>query len=636
VQNTYFAYHETPIGKETQLDKTVAQDVFTKGIREIIFKEGVTEEQLAVLYRAFALSQEEIAMKSGISSILWENGVSHIQVTESGLDEVIRTKTPRADDPALSRAPTRKLDPSVGQKEIVFGGRTLVLNDLMDDPVGFGASMLALAKQTRSEHESIEDRLYALYQEGGRKIREGNPDQSDILFEGLAKSVLSLEPPYREKVIVGKLYRTLDEESVNEQKETLEEQVPNDLHEIMTGRFSNEWTVPQVEELLKKSSTKKIVPPRPPFHPATSAPLEVIPLPPQLAEVARDLSEYAPEEMEALKKMSMLGMESDIIESSVRTLLFLLTLVNKSHRNDPEEKKIELFSKIVRQLEDLLSYLLKKKNYNLAVLIGQAFRNPVDQIFKPRMTEAIRKTVTQASIIETIGDMRHFVKGSPDYLAAYSYLSFMEREVTEVLLELLAEEQDRTRRKFYLDLAKEMGKNQIMLIGERLSDERWYFVRNIVNIIGESKADQSIAFLSKVARHNNFRIRQEVVKGLISIGGNQAALLLTTFLNDKEEDIQLMSIHGLVGLKGIKSDVAKPLVDFLTDRPLKRNTQELTLEVIRALGKIGSADAEPFLQGYTRIKWWKSRALQRELRAAALRAIEEIKRRGSDGGRTTR
>lgn len=636
VQNTYFTYHQIPIGREAQLDKTIVQDLFAKGVREIIFKDGVTEEQLIVLYRALALSPEEIAMKSGISSILWENGSTHIKITESGLDEIIMTKTTRGEDATPAKTPTRTLDPSVGKKEIVFGGRTLVLNDLMDNPVGFGASMLALATQTRGEHESIEDRLYALYQEGGRKIREEDPDQSDILFEGLAKSVLSLEPPYREKIVAGKLYRELDEESVNEQKDAPEEHVPNELHEILTGRFSNSWTVPQVQELLKQSSARKIVSPPPPFHPSTSAALEVIPVPPHLADIARDMAEYTPEEMQTLKKMSTLGMETDIIEASVRTLIFLLLLVKNPHRQNSEEKKIELFSRIVRQLEDMLRYLLMKKDYKLAVLIGQAFRMPVDPVFKPRMMEAIRKTVSRSGIIETLGDMRHFVKGSSDYNAAYSYMSLMEREVTEALLELLAEEKDRVTRKFYLELAKGMGKNQIMLIGERLSDERWYFVRNIVSILGESKADQAIAFLNKVARHNNIRIRQEVVKGLISIGGNKAATLLATFLNDKEAEIQLMSIRGLAGLKGIKSEVPKSLIEFLTGRPLKKNNQELTLEVISVLGKIGGADAETFLQGYTRVKWWRSRTLQMELRSAALRAMEEIKRRGSDGGRAKR
>jgi len=637
VQQTQFSYHAIAIGKEAQLNKTIAQDIFAKGVRELVFKNGVTEEQLTALYSALALSPEELAMKSGISSILWENGATHIQITESGLDEVILTKREgRSEDMKRAEITSRALNPATAQKEIVFAGRTLVLDDLMNDPVGFGASMLSLATQTRDERESIEDRLYALYLEGGRKIREEDTDQSDILFEGLAKSVLSLEPPYREKIIAGKLYRELDEESISEQKDSPEDQLPNQLHEVLTGRFSNAWTMPQVKELLKKSSAKKTVPPPSPSLPPTSATLEAVPISQDLADIARDMAEYTPEEMEALKNMGRAGMESDIIEAAVRTLLFLLLQLKEHHRPDSAGKESEMFSNVVRQLEDMLSYLLRKKDYAMALKIGRAFRMPVDPVFKPRMMEAIRKSAARSTIMETITDLRRYSKGSPDYVAAYSYLSIMEREATEVLLELLAEEKDRWTRKTYLDLAKDLGKNHILLIAEHLTDERWYYVRNIVSILGESKADQAIAFLSKVAGHKNIRIRQEVVKGLISIGGKKAASLLATFLNDREADIQLMTIRGLVAFKASGVEVAGPLLDFLAARPLKKSYQELTLEAINALGRIGGADAGEFLKRYARVKWWRSRTLQLELRSAALRAMNEIERRQGDGGRATR
>jgi hypothetical protein len=638
VQNTYLTYARTPIGKETQLNRTIAQDIFTKGVREIIFKKGVTEDQLIALYRALALSPEEIAMKSGISSLLWEDGATHIQVTESGLDEVILTKTEGgSEDAARNASPTRVLDPATAQKEIVFAGRTLVLDDLMSDPVGFGASMLSLAEQTRQEHESVEDRLYSLYLEGGRKIREEDPDQSDILFEGLAKSVLSLEPPYREKIVAGKLYRELDEENLSEQKEALEEHLPNELHEVMTGRFSNAWTMPQVKELLKQSSSKKAVPPLSPSVPPVAANLEAVPIPSDLADIASDMSEYTPEEMEALKNMSTAGMESDIIASAVHTLLYLLLQMKDHHHLASPGKEIELFSNVVHQLEDMLGYLLKKKDYKVALQIGRAFQMPVDPVFKPRMLEAMRKTASRSSIMEIIADLRRCSRNSPDYADAYSYLSIMEREATEALLELLAEEKDRSTRKAYLDFVKGLGKNQIMLIGERLADDRWYYVRNIVSILGESKGDQAIAFLSKAAGHNDVRIRQEVVKGLISIGGKKAASLLANFLNDKETDIQFMSIRGLLEVsKGTGIEVAAPLMDFLTNRPLKKSNQELTLEAIKALGRTGGADAEEFLKRYERVKWWRSRTLQFELRTASQRARQEIERRRGDGGRATR
>ena len=212
----------------------------------------------------------------------------------------------------------------------------------------------------------------------------------------------------------------------------------------------------------------------------------------------------------------------------------------------------------------------------------------------------------------------------------------LERETTEVLLELMAEEQDRGTRIFYLDLLKDVGRNQIALLGELLTHGRWYFVRNIVSVLGESKTDQAIAFLRKAADHKNVRIRQEVIKGLLTIGGKKAASILAKLLRDKDISIQMTAIHALAAFPGIGTEESKPLVAFLEDRPLKKKEQELTLEAIKALGKIGGREEMDFLKKYSIIKWWKPRKLQKDLKGAAEQAVVEITRREGDGGRTTR
>jgi HEAT repeat protein len=178
---------------------------------------------------------------------------------------------------------------------------------------------------------------------------------------------------------------------------------------------------------------------------------------------------------------------------------------------------------------------------------------------------------------------------------------------------------------------KDIGKNQIALLGEHLADARWYFVCNIVNILGESKAPQAIAFLLKVANHQNVMVRQEVIHGLISIGGKKAAGVLAKFLKDKDDEVKKTAIRAFSSFPDISAEEAKSLVDFLEEQPLKKKEQGLTLEAIKALGKIGGRDTEEFLKKYTRIRWWKSRKLQEELRAAALSAIKEITRRRSNG-----
>jgi HEAT repeat protein len=252
------------------------------------------------------------------------------------------------------------------------------------------------------------------------------------------------------------------------------------------------------------------------------------------------------------------------------------------------------------------------------------------------MAEALRKTASRASIVSAIADLRQYSRSSPEYRRSYAFVSSVERQATEVLLELLGEEEDRASRMFLLDLVKDFGKNQIALFGEYLSDERWYFVRNIVNILGESKTDQAIAFLRKAADHANVRIRQEVIKGLLSIGGKKAAGVLAKFLRDKDADILETAIRAFADMPGIGAEESAPLLAFLEDRPLKKKEQNLTLEAIRVLGKIGGRDAAEFLQRYARIRWWRPRKPQLELYDAAELARKEIERRTGDGGRAKR
>ncbi len=636
VQKTNFTYQRMPVGKEAQLNKAIAQDLFAKGIREIVLSAGVTEAELLELCRALALSSEDLAMKNGITSILWEKGAEHIKVTEAGLDEIITTKRSKGLMDKTSTgatATTEAMAPSVAKKEKVFFGRTLVLGDLISDPSGFAFSMLELAKRTRAEHESVEDRLYSLYQEAGAKIEAEHAGQSDAMFEGLAKSALSLEPNFRDSLVAGKLYKDLDTEMAAEQQSDVDQQLPSALHEIQAGRFSHAWTVQQVSTLLKKSSSKKALPSTPPVSPAE---LEAASISQDLPGIAREMAEYSPDEMERLKILGEAGMESDIFQAALHTFICLLPLAKNPLHSVPDEKELIRFSSVVRQLEDMLSFFLNGKDYDRALSIIQAFQQPVDPAFQQRIEEALKKTASKSVIIAAIGELRKHPKSSREYQSAYAYISKFERKTTEVLLELMAEEQDRPARIFYVDLLKDVGRNQIALLGELLSDNRWYFVRNIVSILGESKTDQALLFLRKAADHKNVRIRQEVIKGLLTIGGKKAASILAKLLRDGDAGVQATAIHAYGDFSGIGAEESRPLMEFLEERSLRKKELELTIDAIKTLGKIGGRDAMEFLKRYEIIRWWRPRKPQKQIKVAAEQAGEEISRRLDNGGRTKR
>ncbi|HPD56338.1 MAG TPA: HEAT repeat domain-containing protein [Smithellaceae bacterium] len=631
IHKNYFIYENMPFKKDAEFNLPIVQDLFVKGIREMIFLPGLSEEELLEFYQALALTIEEQEMKNGIASILWEKSVAHIRITETGLDEVIKTQTPRRwgeQSPGGADAASKTSDAETEKRQAGVPHRTLVLFDLIDDPLRFGENIVELAKQTLTEGESLEDRLFALYKEAGRKIDREQPEQRETLYEGLAKSVLSLDPAYRNGFIADKLYGDLDVDLSKEQPLS-EENLPGPLHEIQSGRFSDAWTIQQIAALLKKAAAK---PPEPVKPTGQLAYLEAKPVDSDIISIAAEITQYSSEEMNELRAITEANLEWDTVRAATRTLISLIPHIKNPAHIGQGEKTSTVFAGVITQMENMLDFLLKKKDYPYATLIVHALQMPTETEYRAKVSEALSKASARTVLMDAIRELRSHVMDSPEYRAIFQYLSMFERETTEVLLKLLAEEKERKARIFYLDLAKEISKNQTALLGRYLSDDRWYLVRNIVNIMAESKEDQAMAYFRKAADHKNVRIRQEIIHSLQSIGGKKAVSFLARFLSDEEEEVQKTALQAFARFPGISEDEAVFLINFLNSRPLSKKEQNLTLMAIGVLGNIGGRQARDYLKKYTKVRWWRPRKLQEELKTAAQRAIKEISWRMGDGG----
>jgi HEAT repeat protein len=621
VQKNYLSVENIPFAKESDINKPIANDLYSKEIRKVLFSAGLGEAELLDFYQLLALSAEEIKGKGGISFILWEKNFAHIKITEAKLDEVITAPIAGILE---KKDPDEKDELIMPRETIGFPGRTLVLTDLNSDPSGFGANMVELAKQTKTEEESVEDKLFALYKEAGKNIDEGDPSQRETLYQGLAKSVLSLDSRYRDGFIAGKLFGEYDAEIFDEEERQGNQYLPSMTHEVITGRFSNHWTLQQITILLKKTAAKQTD--------TTSSyngtgEFHAEPIDPDIVKEVTEINAYSSQYLEDIQAIADRGDEADIMECTTWTLISLIPFLNDQQQEQNKDNVTQVSAGVMKQLEKSLEYFLRQNNYEIVLQIVQALQIPMDDPLKKMVSEVINKALPKSSIVKAIEELHKAAEGSAQYHSVYSYLIAFEQEATQVLLELLAEEKDRNIRFFYLDLVKDIGKNQIALLGKHLSDVRWYFVRNIVIILGESKADQALTFLKKVAGHKDTRIRHEVIQGLIAIGGKKVVPIVASFFTDKDDEIRKESIRALSSVPDIGPLGARPLISFLEQQPLKKKEQEFTLEAIESLGRIGDNSVIAFLSKYERIRWWKSRKLQKELRNAARKAREEITRR---------
>jgi hypothetical protein len=629
VLKTDFAYNHLPAGRDANLYKGIAGDLFAKGIREITLKRGITQSELQRFYALLAIPLEELRQKNSIKSLAWEQGLGHVDVMEAGLDEIVigepgsRVAGGDRGGEQMSLVELRKY---VADKAIDLFGRKVMLADVIADPAWFGALMLEMAKKASDSQALRENRLFDLYRDVGRQVLHTSFGERRPLFDALAESVLSMEPSFRDGLIAGKLYHGMDAETVRGHKEDVTEHVPDDLHELLSARFSRSWNVPQVSSLLEKAASAQ-------FEPVPAVP-ERSQLPESLFAIAREMAEYTAEEMDTLRALGEYTEESAVVEAVVRTLIYVLPQVRNPFIIGSDEKHMNLFSGVVGHLEEMLHLLLEKKDYSLSLLVLRAFRMPVEPLFQPRLADAIKRAGDRKIIGRLLGDIRSYAKDSPEYEAIYSYVSLLDREVTPVLLEMLAEERDRSLRNLMIRILKELGKGQLALLGQRLSDERWYFVRNIVTILGESRREEVVGYLEKVAGHRNFQIRQEVVRALLTIRGERAAQLLVRFLKDRDVDIRFMAVRGLGMSPGSGAKEEQALIEFLKGGWLRKPGTELKSEAISSLGKVGGATTADFLRRFTAVKWWKRRKPQEAVKAAAERAIVEIERRIGNAGRT--
>jgi len=157
------------------------------------------------------------------------------------------------------------------------------------------------------------------------------------------------------------------------------------------------------------------------------------------------------------------------------------------------------------------------------------------------------------------------------------------------LLEALSQETSRPIRLHLVRMLSAMGDAALPEIQKNLRDRRWFFVRNLVWIIGEIGEPRFARYLGLISDHEDLRVRREVIKSLAKLGGTKAAEILLGALLDTDDEIQLIAIRGL-GHSGIAGSV--PGLHAMLRRPnLRGQNTDLIQAAAVALGQIGDVDA---------------------------------------------
>ena len=193
----------------------------------------------------------------------------------------------------------------------------------------------------------------------------------------------------------------------------------------------------------------------------------------------------------------------------------------------------------------------------------------------------VRRTLDPQLVSELVAaDAAESGSVVPDLLASFGAVGI------DVLLDLLAEEEDRNRRAQFLGVLRRTVRENLDPVTNRLSDPRWYVVRNTVSLLGSVGGPGMLPRIEELASHESPAVRREVASALVAAGGPAAVPSLGRLAEVDDPEVRRQAVTALGALVG--HEAAEALAQVV------RTSRDRSLRV-RALGELAARPDGPDL-----------------------------------------
>ena len=291
------------------------------------------------------------------------------------------------------------------------------------------------------------------------------------------------------------------------------------------------------------------------------------------------------------------------------------------------EARPEQFNTIMSLIEDSVVLLVERQEYAIAALAAEgllsASRDPErDPSQASRLLEAVELLADKKQMRAIVVGMRRFDKESAEHQACRRLLSVLGSHSVSPLLEILADEPDRSARKALVDLISENADAHSDELGRRLSDDRWYFVRNVVTILGASNDHEGLSHLERTLRHRDARVRRETIRAVSAMREAKADEMLVAALSDPDsQNVQLAARY--LGTRGNKR-LAPSLEQVARGEGRGSREVPVRIEAIEALGRLAAPSSAPVLESLSKKRAIAGRSRAREVKTAAKAALSAL------------
>lgn len=209
-----------------------------------------------------------------------------------------------------------------------------------------------------------------------------------------------------------------------------------------------------------------------------------------------------------------------------------------------------------------------------------------------------------------------------------SYIHEVGEAYAEELVERLADEEQMSLRKTWMKLLVELGNRGHQIIMQKLDDERWYLVRNLLIVLGRQREAIPTKAAHKLAGHHHPRVRQEALRILFKSNPATANRLLLKELSGGHDE----SICAAAQIADLSDDpkILHQLHQLLqtelqSDEDLKKKKQ-----LLDALALIGKPESIPVLAKLLKKKGFIRSRRQKEFHAEIIKHLGAFPQQASE------
>ena len=598
------------LDKGNRVFRDFAGTLFEKGIGALILQQGLTIEELTAFYSILGLSREEIAQQGGIE-LIWGNahltalGMQAIRYDLFGGIEGDNHGAGQPIEGLWERFARGLIEGTLGQ-------------GLFED-ICFKPQLVADALNKRYQETGgnyLDDFSAMLQQEENQPL----PHRSGkIPYKQIAAFAAHLSPGLRQHFL-SETFNITTLEGNSAAEEIISCMLPQKAVETLEELKRSDNTAPApLIKLLEKLANRADA-----GHPDA-----ILLQDPSTEKMRLIFSEHGVEEHMATENsrtsrasalnenqyapdrsgrdILISSLDPHLLENQIGEIILRLA----TSGNDPA-----VTENLAHNLGEMCTFLLQTGDYHqLQKIIGRAADPTLPASFRARLTERFSQRTFLDEILNGLA-----IWGKTRYYDIRQLIEEIGAPFIEPLLDKLATEENMSLRRFIMDRIQEFGLLAKEPILSRMSDNRWYYLRNLLIMLHSYNDPKLAPHFRPFLTHTNGKVRQDALLCLLHYHDPAAERQLLRDLESTVTETKLMAIGA--AKKSRSNVVFKVLLEIVSKSGFSPLDLEFRTAALHTLKDMGRIEALPVL---TRIldssNLLRSKALNR-LKIEVVRSLE--------------